>query len=172
MISHDFSRFLAISHDFSRFLTLYHTIPYPTTMQQVNLGEFLKHVEGLEHDIPVGKIGRKVQVRKSYTREFKLQTLNLLHTGRVKRDGKWIKISKREVARSVGVAPATLRDWEKTEDKISKSPKGSRRLYEAKRGGRAFWPEMERELVKEFTIARNKGVCINRGWFLRLVQLS
>ena len=99
-------------------------------MQQVNLGEFLKHVEGLEHDIPVGKIGRKVQVLKSYTRKFKLQTLNLLHTGRVKRDGKWIKISKREVARSVGVAPATLRDWEKTEDKISKSPKGSRRLYE------------------------------------------
>ena len=161
-------------HDF----TISHfTVPYPARMQQVNLGEFLKHVEGLEHDIPVGKIvetwktQRKVQVRKSYTREFKLQTLNLLHTGRVKRDGKWIKMSKREIARSVGVAPATLRDWEKTQDQISKSPKGSRRLYEANRGGRAaFWPEMEKELVKEFTIARNKGVSINRGWFLRLVH--
>ena len=60
-------------------------------MQQVNLGEFLKHVEGLEHNMPVGKIRRKVQVRKSYTREFKLSTLNLLHTSQVKRDGSWIK---------------------------------------------------------------------------------
>ena len=135
----------------------------------VNLAEFLKSVGDSEHDIPVMKaLKRKAQLRKSYTREFKLQTLKLLQTGQMKRDGKWVRISKREVARSIGITPTTLRDWEKAADRIMRSPKGSRRLYEATKGGRAaFWPEMERELVKKFTIARETGVSINRGWFLR-----
>lgn len=140
--------------------------------QQINLAEFLKYVKDSE-DIPVNILVEKMKkpsstLRKSYTREFKLQTLKLLDTGRVEKAGKWVKMSKREVARSVGIAPNTLRDWEKAADKIMMAPKGSRRLYEANRAGRAaFWPEMEQELVKEFTIARGKGVSINRGWFLR-----
>ena len=70
-----------------------------------------------------------------------------------------------EVARSVGISPATLRDWEENHDAIQKSRKGSRKLPG---GGRhALWPEMEKELVKEFSTARTKGVSINRGWFLR-----
>ena len=38
-----------------------------------------------------------VKARKSYTREFKLQTLTLLRTGRMKRNGKYVKISKYQV---------------------------------------------------------------------------
>lgn len=155
----------------------------PTTTKmkrQVNLAEFLEYIKGSELDLPVDKIVEKMKkppkiLRKSYTREFKLQTLKLLKTGRIQRAGQWVQISKREVARSAGIAPNTLRDWEKTAEKIVKAPKGSRRLYEATRTGNragraAFWPEMEKVLVQEFTIARGKGISINRGWFLRLVH--
>ena len=83
-----------------------------------------------------------------------------------------VKINKViiEIARNVGINPATLRKWEKQVNEIMKWHKGSRRLSG---GGRhAFWPEMERELVKEFTIARDNGVSINRGWFLRHAKSS
>lgn len=149
--------------------------------QQVNLAEFLEYIKGSKHDLPIDRIVETLKnppsiLQKSYTRGFKLKTLKLLKTGRVQKDGQWIKISKREVARSAGIAPNTHCDWEKSVEKIVKGPKGSQRLYEAMRTGNragraAFWPEMEKVLVKEFTITRGKGVSINRGWFLRLVHI-
>lgn len=63
-----------------------------------------------------------------------------------------------EVARNSGIDPATLRDWEQNAHAISKSSKGSRRLPG---GGRyPLWLQMEVQLVKEFTTARNKGISI------------
>ncbi|RPB18077.1 hypothetical protein L211DRAFT_771810, partial [Terfezia boudieri ATCC MYA-4762] len=105
-----------------------------------------------------------VKPRKSYTREFKLQTLTLLHTSKVMRDGRWVQVSKHQVAQGVGISRATLREWEKNADKILKSRKGSRRVgYE-----RAIhWPEMEKQLVENFRNARERGIAIYRGWFLR-----
>jgi len=106
-----------------------------------------------------------VKTRKSYTREFKLQVLTLLRTGRMHRDGKWVKISKHEVARTIGISRATLRDWEQGAEDILKSQKGSRRVLGA--GRRTYWPYMEKELVEKFRQARERGIAITRYWFLR-----
>ena len=97
--------------------------------------------------------GRQIRkTRKTYTKEFKLQTFTLLQTP---------SSTKREVARNVGIDPATLLDWEKSLDQILKSRKGSRKQPGS--GRRAFWPDMEKELVQEFTTARKKGVSITHG---------
>ena len=104
-----------------------------------------------------------VKTRKSYTWEFKLQTLTLLHTGRMKRNGRYVKISKYQVAQSVGITKATLRGWELNADKILNSKKGSRKV-ETGRG--VFWPHMEEQLVQKFREARERGIAIYRGWFL------
>ena len=56
---------------------------------QVNLAEFLKYVKDSDN-IPLGKIVeiiKKPTFWKSYTREFKLETLKLLETGRVQKAG-------------------------------------------------------------------------------------
>ena len=84
-------------------------------MTRDNLAEFLQYVGGLENttsNMTLSQIGEiaetwknsqnrnsttstRKQVQKSYSREFKLQTLTLLQTGRMQREGKWVKISKR-----------------------------------------------------------------------------
>lgn len=57
-----------------------------STMQ--TLSQFLLKVKTSD------KKAIKRQVRKSYTREFKLQTLALLEAGRSYQGGKWVQISK------------------------------------------------------------------------------
>ena len=79
-------------------------------MPRDNLADFLQYVGGLDRRGFVSQIAEVAEtwkksqttsattqkkVRKSYTREFKLQTLNLLQTGRMQKEGKWVKISKR-----------------------------------------------------------------------------
>ena len=79
-------------------------------MPKMTLAEFVKHVEGDGRGAALSKIAELVEiaeiwqksqnsprrkVRKSYTREFKLQTLALLQTGRMQKAGQWVKISKR-----------------------------------------------------------------------------
>jgi len=161
-----------------RALSLFESRTATPTIPSHTLELFLKYIEEREEGIQEGadvfglleewkktRDSTCTKPRKSDAHEFKLQTLTLLRTGRMQRDGRWVKISKHQVARSVGISTKTLRDWENNADQILKSRKGSRKVWGS--GQTVHWPYMEAQLVEKFRIAREKGIAIYRGWSLR-----
>lgn len=115
------------------------------------------------------------KTRKRYPREYKLKALMLYRVGVVMKKGKkgsmrpeWERISQNRAAILLGIDPKQIREWEKAEDSLLESVKGSRQVA---RVGQPRWPEMESQLHIQFKEARKRGRSINNRWFMRQGKL-
>ena len=90
--------------------------------------------------------------RKSYSRERKLEAIQLYHECG----------NKYKTAKTFGVQPSTLRGWLQNEAKIQASSRGRRKVGS---GRKAFWPDMESELHRQYRELREKGLKVKAWWF-------
>lgn len=87
--------------------------------------------------------------RKSYSRETKLAAIQYYRECKNK-------------YRTAKKKSSTLRGWLKQEEKIKKSHRGTRK---AGCGRKAFWPDMEEELFRQYRELRDKGLKVKFWWF-------
>ena len=90
--------------------------------------------------------------RKSYSRERKLEAIQLYHECG----------NKYKTAKTFGVQPSTLRGWLQNETKIRASSRGTRKVGS---GRKVFWPDMESELLRQYRELREKGLKVKAWWF-------
>lgn len=95
-----------------------------------------------ESGTPEGPAPKK---RKSYSREMKLAAINYYSECK----------NKYSTAKKFCVKPSTLRGWLKHADKIRASHRGTRKVG---CGRKAFWPDMEEELHRQYRELRDKGL--------------
>lgn len=108
------------------------------------------------------EVGQQKNVRKSYTREEKLQVLDWYQ-----KNGR----NKYRTAKMFGMNIRTLSKWVRAEDTIRRSRYGS---MKAGSGRRPYWPDMEKQLFalhKEETERRNGDDEIPASWYRENAEL-
>lgn len=96
--------------------------------------------------------------RKSYTKEFKLKVIEYF------KDLSLDNVKNRiiETAKHFGIDESNVRRWVKTEVKLQETPKGSKSHGS---GRKSLYPEMERQLHREFLEIREDGLKAKSWWF-------
>ena len=95
---------------------------------------------------------RKMAPRRSFTREFKLESVRWYYE-----NGKNIN----KTSNHFTVDRKRIRDWIKSKDSIRQSKNGSR----SNRIGRVKYLLLEKELYKQFIEMRDTGKRVKRWWF-------
>lgn len=104
----------------------------------------------------------------SYTKEQKLAAVSYaLTTWKAKKDRSMELISKRSAATNLGITPAMLRDWIKSQNSLKSLHWGTRKNQIAVNCQK---PALEERLVELFTQARKARRKITHCWFIRQGQ--
>lgn len=114
-----------------------------------------------------------VEVRRSYTREFKLAVLRHYKYGTQKNEaGEDVQISKYAVAKYHNVHTTLVARWIAEEEKITRQLKDTRRATSRPvgEGSKAQEPELESQLYEQFLNRRAKRIRINQRWFMRTAK--
>lgn len=90
--------------------------------------------------------------RKSYQRETKLEAVQYYHQCN----------NKYKTAKMFGISPATLRGWLQNQERITSSSRGAKKIGS---GRKAFWPDMEEDLYRQYRQLKGKGLTVKSWWF-------
>lgn len=127
----------------------------PPTEEEETLDTESEHEDcnemGIMEDLE--QLNGKGKQRRSYRRETKLAIIQYCHS---------TQNNKYKTAKEFGITCSTLRGWLKNEARIASSCSGARKIG---CGRHSFWPDMERELHRQYQEAKEKGVNVKPHWF-------
>lgn len=114
-----------------------------------------EYCNDMEADIleDLERLKGKGKKRRSFRRETKLAIIQYCHNSRG---------NKYKTAKEFGITCSTLRGWLKNEARIRSSSSGIRKIG---CGRHSFWPDMEKELYRQYRDAKEKGMIMELSWF-------